>query len=60
MQPRGQLWFELEKVCQDFREFSGLPAKEALETLIAVLTNMLADQQAELDRLSRPGEAGPG
>jgi len=24
MQPRGQLWFELEKMCRDFKDFSGL------------------------------------
>ena len=40
MQPRGQLWFELEKVCKDFREFSGVGAKEGLEILVVVLTNM--------------------
>ena len=59
MQPRGQLWFQLEQVCDDFKDFSGLPEKEALETLIAVLTNMLARQQAELDRLASPDEPSP-
>ena len=59
MQPRGQLWFQLEQVCDDFKDFSGLPEKEALETLIAVLTNMLARQQAELDRLTSPDEPSP-
>lgn len=59
MQPRGQLWFALERVCQDFREFSGLPEREALQILVTVLTNMLADQQAELDRLTAP-PADPG
>jgi hypothetical protein len=54
MQPRGQLWFQLEQVCKDFKDFSGLPEKEALEVLVAVLGNMLADQQAELDRLVPP------
>jgi hypothetical protein len=52
MQPRGQLWFELEKMCRDFREFSGLPEKEALKTLVVVLTNMLAQQKADLDKLA--------
>ena len=51
MQPRGQLWFALEKVCKDFRDFSGLSDQESLQTLVVVLTNMLADQQAELARL---------
>jgi len=55
MQPRGQLWFQLEQVCDDFKDFSGLTEKEALETLIAVLTNMLAEQQGELERLTSPG-----
>ncbi len=54
MQPRGQLWFALERVCQDFREFSGLDEQEALRTLIAVLGNMLAEQQAELAKLTTP------
>jgi hypothetical protein len=58
MQPRGQLWFQLEQVCNDFKEFSGLPEKEALKTLIAVLANMLDQQQAELDRLGS-GQAPP-
>jgi hypothetical protein len=52
MQPRGQLWFELEKVCRDFREYSGLGQKEALEVLVGVLTNMLAEQKADLERLA--------
>ncbi len=55
MQPRGQLWFQLEQVCQDFKDFSGLSEKEALEVLVAVLTNMLAQQQSELERLRSPG-----
>jgi hypothetical protein len=59
MQPRGQLWFQLEQVCDDFKDFSGLPEREAVETLIAVLTNMLAQQQAELDRLASPDEPPP-
>jgi hypothetical protein len=51
MQPRGQLWFELAKVCHDFREFSGLEPAEALKILVIVLGNMLAEQQAELEKL---------
>jgi hypothetical protein len=54
MQPRGQLWFALEHVCQDFRQFSGLGDKEALEILVVVLTNMLAEQKAELEKLRSP------
>jgi hypothetical protein len=50
MQPRGQLWFALENVCRDFRDCSGLGDKEALELLITVLTNMLAELKAELDK----------
>ena len=56
MQPRGQLWFQLEQVCQDFKDFSGLPEKDALEVLVAVLANMLAQQQSELERLRSPGQ----
>lgn len=52
MQPRGQLWFALERICKDFRTCSGLPEKEALEILVVVLTNMLAEQKAELGKLS--------
>jgi hypothetical protein len=51
MQPRGQLWFALEKVCKDFRDFSGLGEKESLQTLIVVLTNMLAEQKGELEKV---------
>jgi hypothetical protein len=58
MQPRGQLWFELERVCQDFRDFSGLPEREALQTLVAVLSNLLAEQQVELDQITS-GQAPP-
>ena len=58
MQPRGQLWFELEKVCRDFREFSGLGSKEALEVLVVVLTNMLAEQKEELAKISDTPESG--
>jgi hypothetical protein len=56
MQPRGQLWFQLEQMCQDFKDFSGLPEKEALEVLVAVLSNMLAQQQSDLDRLRGQGQ----
>jgi hypothetical protein len=52
MQPRGQLWFELEKMCRDFREYSGLEQKEALQVLVVVLTNMLAEQKAHLEKLT--------
>jgi hypothetical protein len=55
MQPRGQLWFELQRVCQDFREFSGLEAKEALAVLVAVLRNLLADTEEELAKLTAAG-----
>ena len=54
MQPRGQLWFALEGICKDFRNYSGLDAKESLEVLIVVLTNILADQKTELENLSAP------
>ena len=54
MQPRGQLWFELQRVCQDFRDFSGLSAREAGEILVIVLRNLLAEQEAELANLSPP------
>jgi hypothetical protein len=52
MQPRGQLWFALEGICQDFRNYSGLAEKESLEVLVVVLTNMLAEQKAALDELA--------
>jgi hypothetical protein len=51
MQPRGQLWFALENICTDFCNCSGLDQKEALQILVTVLTNMLAEKQVELDRL---------
>jgi hypothetical protein len=57
MQPRGQLWFALEGICQDFRNFSGLSEKESLEVLITVLTNMLAEQKAALAALTPAPEA---
>jgi hypothetical protein len=53
MQPRGQLWFALEGICKDFRNFSGLGEKESLEVLIVVLTNMLAEQKTALEKLTR-------
>ena len=64
MQPRGQLWFELQRVCQDFRDFSGLGATEALQVLVTVLRNLLAEQEEELAKLRSPeagqeGEAAP-
>jgi hypothetical protein len=52
MQPRGQLWFELERMCRDFRAYAGLAEKESLEVLVAVLANMLARQQGELEQVS--------
>src|SRR4051794_30725081 len=52
VQPRGQLWFALEALCRDFRACSGLGEKEAVEVLVVVLTNMLAEQKAELERLT--------
>jgi hypothetical protein len=62
VQPRGQLWFELERVCHDFRSFSGLEETEALRVLAAVLANLLGDVQAELAELqAEPGStAAPG
>lgn len=51
MQPRGQLWFELQRICQDFRAFSGLPDGEALEVLVVVLNNLLSEQKEELEKL---------
>ena len=56
MEPRGQLWFALEGVCRDFRSFCGLEKKAALQVLIIVLTNMLAEQKADLDKLNTPSE----
>jgi hypothetical protein len=54
MQPRGQLWFELQRVCQDFRDFSGLGPKEALGVLVTVLRNLLAEQEGELAKVAGP------
>ncbi len=51
MQPRGQLWFELQRICQDFRNYSGLPDREAIEVLVVVLNNLLVEQQEELEKL---------
>ncbi len=59
MQPRGQLWFALEGTCQDFRSYSGLGEKEALEVLIVVLTNMLEVQKSDLEKLSGPMPSEP-
>lgn len=59
MQPRGQLWFALENICRDFRSYSGLGDKEGLEVLIIVLTNMLAEQKLELEKLSAGPAPGP-
>src|SRR3954468_13268674 len=47
MQPRGQLWVELQRVCQDFRDFSGLEPKEAGQVLVLVLRNLLAEEEAK-------------
>ena len=51
MQPRGQLWFELQRICQDFRAYSGLADKEAVEVLVVVLNNLLNEQKEELEKL---------
>jgi hypothetical protein len=59
MQPRGQLWFEFQRVVQDFNDYSGLEKKEALQILIAVLRNLLAEQVEELEKLTNP-EGGAG
>jgi hypothetical protein len=52
MQPRGQLWFEFQRVCQDFRDYSGLTEEESLRVLVGVLSNLLADTKTELEKLS--------
>jgi hypothetical protein len=57
MQPRGQLWFELQRICQDFRTYSGLSEREALGVLVAVLRNLLAESEAELWNLDTPRAA---
>jgi hypothetical protein len=57
VQPRGQLWFELQKVCNDFCTYSGLGEREALQTLVAVLRNLLAEQQESLAWLDPPPSA---
>lgn len=59
MQPRGQLWFALEGICQDFRSYSGLGEKEGLEILCVVLTNMLEEQKIELEKViaNKPAES---
>jgi len=58
VQPRGQLWFELQRVCDDFKSYSGLGEKEALDVLVAVLGNLLAEQQEALGRLKSPAPGG--
>ena len=63
MQPRGQLWFALDGICKDFRGFSGLGERESLEVLIVVLTNMLAEQKKDLEKLTQnppPGATPTG
>jgi hypothetical protein len=62
VEPRGQLWFELERICKDFVEYSGLDEKAALRTLVSVLGNLLAEQQAALERLPPdiPGQTAAG
>ena len=62
MQPRGQLWFALEGICNDFRSYSGLGDKESLEVLIVVFTNMLTEQKTALEKLSaaKPSEPTTG
>ena len=55
MQPRGQLWFELQRVCNDFRDFSGLEPKESIQVLVTVLRNLLGEQEAELAKLTAVG-----
>jgi hypothetical protein len=52
MQPRGQLWFELQRVVEDFREFSGLEPRAASELVVIVLRNLLAEQEEELANLA--------
>ena len=59
MQPRGQLWFALEKICQDFRDYSGLEQKDSLQILVTVLRNMLAEQEAKLQKLTAPEPPKP-
>ena len=59
MQPRGQLWFELQRVCQDFRDFSGLDPQDAGKVLVAVLRNLLAEQEAELAKVTPPAPDAP-
>jgi hypothetical protein len=54
VQPRGQLWFELARICKDFRAYSGLEEQEALRTLVAVLTNLLEEQKDELAKTVPP------
>jgi hypothetical protein len=58
MELRGQLWFELQRVCQDFHEFSGLEPREAGQILVVVLRNLLAEQEDELAKLTSPPTEG--
>ena len=60
MEPRGQLWFALKDLCKDFRSYSGLGERESLEVMIVVLTNMLAEQKTELEKLTGPKPPAPG
>lgn len=60
MQPRGQLWFELQRVCQDFRDFSGLETHESLQILRVVLRNLLHDTETEFAKLTAGQDDGGG
>ena len=57
MQPRGQLWFELQRVCKDFRDFSGLGEKEGLELLAIIRGNLRAETEDELKKRVKGGES---
>ena len=59
MQPRGQLWFELQRVCNDFRDFSGLAPVDSTQVLVTVLRNLLGDQERELAKLKTGGLSEP-
>jgi len=59
MQPRGELWFALERICQEFMDYSGLPEKEGLQILISVLANMWYEQKAKLEKLAPPAPPQP-
>jgi hypothetical protein len=43
-------------MCRDFKDFSGLPEREAMEILVIVLRNMLGQQQAALEALKGQGD----